>query len=111
MKNIQVIDGALNCTYDIYAVSDDVFGLIFPEKGQDIEFSEDAFARLGDDVATPLFASIWKGKISRRSVNGIHGTLFFGLAHKHEFYPSKRETDLDNLHFRDGRFQSKTGTQ
>ena len=38
MKNIQVIDGANNCSYDIFAVTDDEFKILFPDPGQDIEF-------------------------------------------------------------------------
>ena len=49
MKNIQVIDGANNCSYDIFAVTDDEFKILFPDPGQDIEFIEDAIARVGED--------------------------------------------------------------
>jgi hypothetical protein len=47
MKNIQVIDGAQNCRYPIYSVTDDEFAIIFPAKGQGIEFLEDAILRVG----------------------------------------------------------------
>lgn len=30
MKNIQVIDGADNCTYDIFAIDDADYRVIFP---------------------------------------------------------------------------------
>ena len=30
MKNIQVIDGARNCVYDIFAATEEEFALIFP---------------------------------------------------------------------------------
>ena len=105
MKNIQVIDGALNTTYSIYAVSDDVFKKLFPEVGQDIEFADEAIVRLGKKTATLVFASIWKRKLSKPSVVGVHGTLFFELPYKKEFYPRKREADLGNLKFINGRFQ------
>ena len=49
MKNIQVIDGASNCSYDIYAVTEEEFHVLFPDAGQDIEFIEDAIDRIGDD--------------------------------------------------------------
>ena len=41
MKNIQVIDGAENCTYDIYSINDKDFKIIFPGKTQDVEFADD----------------------------------------------------------------------
>jgi hypothetical protein len=51
MKNIQVINGANNCSYDIFAVTDDEFKILFPDPGpgQDIEFIEDAIARVGEN--------------------------------------------------------------
>jgi hypothetical protein len=39
-KNIQVIDGAINCHYPIYSIEEEYFNLIFPN-GQDIEFIDD----------------------------------------------------------------------
>lgn len=51
MKNIQVIDGAINSAYAIFAVTEDEFKLIFPDYGQNIEFIEDMVERLGDDRA------------------------------------------------------------
>jgi hypothetical protein len=50
MKNIQVIDGAVNCVYDIFAATDEEFGLIFPD-GQDIAFIDEVYGRGGDDAA------------------------------------------------------------
>jgi hypothetical protein len=35
MKNIQVVDGADDCVYDIFAAADEEFGRIFPP-GQDV---------------------------------------------------------------------------
>ncbi len=32
-KNIQVIDGAVNCTYPIYSVTEEEFRVLFPENG------------------------------------------------------------------------------
>jgi hypothetical protein len=34
MKNIQVIDGALNCTFSIFEATDEEFALLFPEPGR-----------------------------------------------------------------------------
>lgn len=50
MKNIQVIDGAVNCVYDIFAATDEEFALIFPD-GQDIAFVDEVYERVRDDVA------------------------------------------------------------
>ncbi len=40
MKNIQVIDGAINCAYDVYVATGEDFLLLFPGSGQDIQFIE-----------------------------------------------------------------------
>jgi len=31
VKNIQIIDGAQNCVYDIFSATDEEFALVFPE--------------------------------------------------------------------------------
>lgn len=46
MKNVQVIDGAMNCAYDIFSANDSDFAVIFP-RGKNIEFIEDFYARVG----------------------------------------------------------------
>ena len=46
-KNIQVIDSAENCMYDIYEVSEVDFNIIFPAPNQDIEFAEELDGRKG----------------------------------------------------------------
>jgi len=48
-KNVQIIDGATNCTYSIYAFTDEQFALLFPEEGQDVEFIEDVMGRLSPE--------------------------------------------------------------
>ncbi len=93
MKNIQVIDGAQNSAYDIFAVEDEGFSLIFPED-KDIEFVEDFFERVGKEVAGKILAKAWDNRIDKKIAKGIHGTLFFQLEFKKEFYPNKVETDI-----------------
>lgn len=94
MKNIQVIDSAINCAYNIYSVTSEVFEKIFPN-GQDIEFSDDLFARLGDETAQELLSPVWSSRVEKCDVKGVHGTLFYGLDEKKPFYPNKKEVDLD----------------
>lgn len=94
MKNIQVIDGADNCTYSIYGVTDEEFSLLFPAEGQNIEFIEDIIIRIGEDKATQIFKEIWARSIRKTDVFGIHGTIFFELEHKKKYYPTKREDEM-----------------
>jgi hypothetical protein len=58
MKNVQVIDGAVNCTYHIFAFTDEQFALIFPEEGQDIEFIEDVGRRLSSEQLERAFSGV-----------------------------------------------------
>jgi hypothetical protein len=91
MKNIQVIDGAINCAYDVYTATEEEFLKIFPEPGQDIQFIEDI--RDNEDIKQ-ILARIWKRRLSEPEVDGIHGTLFYELTEKKQFYPNKKESDL-----------------
>ena len=89
MKNIQVIDGADNCTYDIFAVSEEDFDLLFPKPNQNIEFIEDVVDRIGEQKIRDLNSRLWNNRILKEEVNGIHGTLFYQLLSKKKYYPSK----------------------
>jgi hypothetical protein len=100
LKNIQVIDGATNCAYSIFAVSDRAFKAIFPGNGQDIEFIEDFIRRAGQRKAGEILKPIWQHRIEKKNVTGIHGTLFYELKTKKRFYPTKHETDLDAIRAR-----------
>ncbi len=93
MKNIQVIDGAVNADYNIYEATDEAFALIFPNDA-DIEFIEDFIERVGEDVAGATLAPMWSRRLEKRSINGIHGTLFYELVqHKRKYYPNKKFSD------------------
>ena len=94
MRNVQVIDGANNCTYPIYAFTDDEFSKIFPAPGQDVEFIEDALERLGTEALDAALENVWARLVRKADVIGIHGTLFYELDRKKQFYPSKSERDV-----------------
>lgn len=89
MKNIQIIDDAINCAYDVYSISDEDFNVIFHEPGQNVEFIEDLEARIGTENLEELHRRIWQRRIKKESINGIHGTLFYQMDYKKEFYPNK----------------------
>ncbi len=44
MKNIQVIDSAENCVFDIFAATNAEFRLLFPH-GHDVAFADEVFRR------------------------------------------------------------------
>jgi hypothetical protein len=93
MKNVQIIDRADNSTYSIFAATDKEFAAIFPE-GNDVEFAEDFFERVGDEIATQITSAVWKRPVSKKTVKGIHGTLFYQLLGKKKYYPTKRESEF-----------------
>ncbi len=95
MKHIQAIDGADNCSFSIYSASEEDFSLIFPEPGQDVEFVEDLVRRIGARAVGELVIRVTSKRVEKPAVNGIHGTLFFGLRERRIFYPNKRESDFD----------------
>jgi hypothetical protein len=75
-KNIQVIDGANNALYPIYNASEEDFNLIFPNE-QDIEFADDFCLRLKKNKSLEILKRLWENPVEKKSVQGIHGTLFF----------------------------------
>jgi hypothetical protein len=95
MKNIQVIDGAENCVYDIFAATDDEFDLVFLP-GQDIAFIDEVIARGPEGKLDEVFTRIWQRPIRKAEVMGIHGILFYELGHKKRFYPTRRDGDARN---------------
>jgi len=95
MKNIQVIDGALNCVYDIFAATDEEFALIFPS-GQDIAFIDEVLARGNSPALDNALNNIWRRRIPKINVTGIHGLLFYQNEHKKVYYPTRRDDEAIN---------------
>lgn len=95
MKNIQIIDEMPNSAYDVFSCEEADFEKIF-QNGTDIEFIEDVTSRMSEEEANDIFSRLWERPVKKTLVQGIHGTLFYGLADKkRQFYPNKREADLD----------------
>ena len=81
MKNIQVIDGAINSVYDIFQMSDDSFKIIYGEN-TDVAFAEDLENRKNWLEISEILEEAWCNRISKANANGIHGLLFFELMEK-----------------------------
>ena len=95
MKNIQVIDAALNCVYDIFAATDEEFALILPHK-QDIAFIDDVLATGNTPALDNVLNNIWRRRIPKFNVHGIHGPLFYQNEHKKAYYPTRRDEKAIN---------------
>lgn len=93
MKNIQVIDGADNCAYDVFAATEREFILMFPD-GRDVEFVDDLVDRMGEKTADHLLKALWNRPRDKKKIEGIHGTLFFELGFKKKYYPTKKESEM-----------------
>ncbi len=96
MKNVQVIDGASNCTFSIFQMTDEEFAQVFPGDGQDMEFVEDLCRHLGDDAVGKMLAPVCQRHVRKVDIHGLHGTLFYQFDKQRQFFPaSKRERDWD----------------
>ena len=95
MKNIQVIDGAENCVYDIFAATEEEFTLIFPA-GEDVAFIDEVCNREDEQTLDAVFERIWRRRIPKAEAIGIHGTLFYELEFKKAYYPTRRDEEAVN---------------
>jgi hypothetical protein len=94
LKNIQIIDRAVNATFSLFQATDDEFAAIFPGAGQDIELIEDFTERVGEEQALRILLPVWERPILKRDARGIHGTLYYEYADRKQYLPaSKREVD------------------
>lgn len=72
MKNIEIVDGALNSRFEIYTVSNEIFDRLF-QSGKDEIYLEDLANFLQND--TTFWNQIYAHEIDRQTVQGIHGIL------------------------------------
>lgn len=95
MKNIQVIDGAQNSVYDIFAATDEEFALLFPN-GTDIAFIDEIYAAGDEEKLNVAFNAIWQRRVKKSEVQGIHGIIFYELEEKKLYYPTRRDEEAIN---------------
>jgi hypothetical protein len=97
LKNILVVDSALNATFSVFQATEEEFAAIFPADSQDLELSEDFFERCGKEQAALILKPIWDRPILKRDAMGIHGTLYYDFEERRQHLPaSKREADWDD---------------
>lgn len=90
MKNVQVINGALNCTFSVFQATDEEFALLFPEPRQDIQYVEDLARLAGQSEINSALRRIWERPIRKSEAHGIHGTLFYQLERYKKWYRKAR---------------------
>ena len=97
MKNVQVIDGAENCTFPVFEFTDEQFLMVFPGKGQDIAFADDLEELLSDAELMRAFDGVWDRPVNKQKMQGLHGTLFYEFHEKKHYFPdTRRECDWYN---------------
>ena len=95
MKNIQIIDGAQNCVYDIFSATDEEFALLFPD-GTDIGFIDEIYAGGDQRSLDVAFKSIWQRRVKKAEAHGIPGIIFYELEEKKAYYPTRRDEEATN---------------
>lgn len=86
MKNIVIIDGALNSRLEIYTIDNDRFSKLFPTDIDEI-YVEDLDEALQEDVE--FWDHIYANEVDRQKVQGIHG-----IVHTH---PRAKTSVLESL--------------
>ena len=95
MRNIQIVDGAVNATFSVFQATENEFAVIFPD-GRDMEIADDLVERVGKEEAGRVLAALWARPVLKRDAMGIHGTLFYDTDQRRDFLPvSRREVDWD----------------
>ena len=93
MKNILIVDGALNATFSLFQATDEEFAAIFPDES-DMQIIEDVFERLGQEAFGRAVTPMWERPILKVDAVGIHGTLLYNSEDRREYLPaSRREID------------------
>lgn len=66
MKHIEIVDGALNSRFELYAVTDQVFDLLFPAEEDEI-YLEELSKELQEDGA--FWDQVYAREVDRRTVH------------------------------------------
>ncbi len=96
MKNIQVIDGAENCVYDIFAATDEEFNSDLCKPDTDVAFIDEVLERRTSADLDLAFGRIWARRVRKADADGIHGLLFYELQAKMKYYPTRRDEEAIN---------------
>lgn len=91
MKNIMLIDGASNCTFDVYRISEEHFKYLFPNEGQELEYIDALIEQHGEDPVDEAIKGIFEYCYMNKSwIEGIHGTLIYEYPQRRVHFPSLR---------------------
>jgi hypothetical protein len=96
-KNIQVIDGAINSTFEVYQVPEELFNLLFPD-GTDVAYLDEVEERLklnSIDEEIEMWGAVYRNKVDKKQLTGIHGTLHLtGSYSDKAYFPTRKENEV-----------------
>lgn len=96
-KNLMIIDGAANCSFDVFSITEEHFKFIFPEEGQELECIEHLSKVHGEDGLIEAFKGLWDHCFMEKSeTDGIHGTLFYQYPQRRALFPKLRWYEDDS---------------
>ena len=96
LKNVQVVTSAANCPVLVFRVSDEDYGLLFPD-GRDLAFEDEAQERISTGGVNfgELVRRIWSAPVDKKTLRGIHGTYYERDACvEPSYFPNFRESDF-----------------
>jgi hypothetical protein len=94
MKNIQVIDGALNCTFSFFQATDEEFLLLFPDPRQDIQYAEDLPDLPMQDEINPPYSKSGSALYESRTCGEFMELYFTNLKGTRRLTAKREKTPL-----------------
>lgn len=86
MKNIMVIDGAINCQYETYSIQDEIFYILFPDENRKFSFIEEVIKDIGEDKFNELAQEMYSVPMPHEKIIGLHGILFYENMERRKYY-------------------------
>ena len=94
VKNVQIIDGAVNSVFEIYEIDDFSFEEIFTND-RDVVFMSDITKYLDcNEESVSFWQKLYSNRKDKKSINGIHGTLHLEGSNCQKIYFLKGKEDL-----------------
>lgn len=95
-KNLMIIDGAANCSFDIYKISEEEYRFIFATDGQELQFIDALVESRGREKIREALKDVYNAcYMNKGLVEGVHGTLFYERSERRELFPNLRWREND----------------
>ena len=95
MKNVQIIDGAVNSVFEIYEIDDLSFKEIFTNDRDVVFMSEiTKYIDCNNEESVLFWQKFYSNRKDKKSINGIHGTLHLEGSNCQKIYFLEGKEDL-----------------